>query len=77
MHGLENIRLHFDNGPSISKIFAPRKEKLSFPDNCDTCKLAIKATVIYARLRICSILLFAYIVVWCMWEKQEEQYDRG
>ena len=34
--GLENIRLHFDNGPSLSKIFAPRKEKLSCPDNCDT-----------------------------------------
>ena len=43
--GLENIRLHFDKGPSLSKIFAPRKEKLSCSDNCDTCKLAIKANL--------------------------------
>ena len=30
--GLENIRLHFDNGPSLSKILAPRKGKL----NCNS-----------------------------------------
>ena len=34
--GLENIILYFDNGPSLSKIFAPGKEKLRCPDNCDT-----------------------------------------
>ena len=42
---LENVRLHFDNGPSLSKIFAPRKEKLNCPNNCDTCKLAIKSNL--------------------------------
>ena len=53
--GLENIRLHFDNGPSLFKIFAPRKEKLSCPDNCDTCKLATKTN-------LCKIKTTIYLI---------------
>ena len=35
--GLDNIRVHYINGCSSSRILTPPKEKQSFPDPCDTC----------------------------------------
>ncbi|XP_068736550.1 uncharacterized protein [Montipora capricornis] len=35
--GLDNIRVHYINGSSSSKIFTPPKEKQCCPDPCDTC----------------------------------------
>ena len=40
--GLKNIRIHFLNGRSLAKVFAPPKSRISCPNNCDTCKLAHK-----------------------------------
>ena len=35
--GLDNIRVHYINGSSSSRIFTPPKEKQCCPDPCDTC----------------------------------------
>ena len=35
--GLDNIRVHYINGCSSSRIFTPPKEKQSCPGPCDTC----------------------------------------
>ena len=35
--GLDNIRVHYMNGSSSSRIFTPPKEKQYCPDLCDTC----------------------------------------
>ena len=40
--GIGNIRVHFMNGQPISKIYAPKKGKLSCTIDCDTCKLSEK-----------------------------------
>jgi hypothetical protein len=36
--GLNNIKIHFLNGKSSSQRFAQRKETMSCPNNCETCK---------------------------------------
>lgn len=39
--GLDNIRVHYINGCSSSRIFTPPKEKQCCPDPCDTCGSSI------------------------------------
>ena len=40
--GLDNIRVHYINGCSSSRIFTPPKEKQCCPDPCDTCGSSIR-----------------------------------
>ena len=40
--GLDNIRVHYINGCSSSRIFKPPKEQQCCPDPCDTCMSSTK-----------------------------------
>ena len=40
--GISNIKTHFMNGRPSSKVFAPSREKLNCPEDCETCKLTLK-----------------------------------
>ena len=40
--GILNIKTHFMNSGPSSKVFAPSREKLNCPDDCETCKLTLK-----------------------------------
>ena len=63
--GISNIKTHFMNGRPSSKVFVPAREKLNCPDDCETCKLALKTNccltkhVVYQI--ICSNCNITYI----------------
>ena len=40
--GIDNIKIHFMTGRPSSRVFAPSREKLNCPDDCETCKLDIE-----------------------------------
>ena len=47
--GISNIKTHFMNGRPSSKVFAPSREKLNCPDDCETCKLTLKANCCFTK----------------------------
>ena len=40
--GIANIKIYFENGRPLAKVFAPPRNKPNCPDKCVTCKLASK-----------------------------------
>ena len=63
--GITNIKIYFENGRPLSKVFAPPTNKPNYPDKCETCKLASKRNHCLAKNVVyqitCTICDFIYI----------------
>ena len=42
---ISNVKIHFENGKPLSKVFAPPRVEPRCSKDCETCKLAEKPTM--------------------------------
>ena len=54
--GISNIKTHFMNGRSSSKVFAPSRAKLNCPDDCETCKLTLETNCCFTKHVVYQIM---------------------
>ena len=63
--GIDQIKVHFMTGRPSSQVFAPTRERLNCPDNCETCKSATRPNQCFLKNVVyqitCSICGTVYI----------------